>query len=154
MLPRLIDDRHRSTDAASSSTSSATAKITNPSHSRSLSFRASSGSSHTTTEAETNTYFKPAMAIFSPTTNNYERLEGGMSPLPPHAKWRVAWTWRRFAIGAAALIGLVWFVGPRANSLTGHGSKEQWGLPVKGGDYRESPPLQNLLQGGTSQCRC
>jgi guanosine-diphosphatase len=141
LAARLIDNRHHSSeDAASpSSTSSAT------SHTRSLSSRASTNQPEAHTHSPNRPQTKPkskTMAILSrsPTTNNYERLEGGMSPLVPHAKWKVAWTWRRFAICAATLIGLVWFVGPRANSLTGHGSKEQWGLPVKGGDYRESPP--------------
>ena len=84
------------------------------------------------------------MAILSrsPTSNTYDRLEGGgLSPSPspaPHSagvkgKWQ--WTWRRFAVAALLLIGLVWFVGPRARQ-----HEQKWGLPVKTstGDYRSS----------------
>lgn len=83
------------------------------------------------------------MAILSrsPTANNYERLEGGMGVLGPNMKWKWkwSWTWRKFAIGVVLLVCLVWFTGPRATTITtGYGPGEQWGLPVKGGDYH--PP--------------
>ncbi|KAF8650978.1 hypothetical protein AX16_004993 [Volvariella volvacea WC 439] len=62
------------------------------------------------------------MIIPSPRSANYERLEGGHGPsrsnsisspngAGPGGKKRFAW--KRFAIGAAVLIGLVWLVGPR-----------------------------------------
>ncbi|KAF8920862.1 nucleoside phosphatase family-domain-containing protein [Mucidula mucida] len=47
--------------------------------------------------------------MLSPRSANYERIEGGMGPsrgMPP--KQRIAWTWKKFAIGAAVLIGLVY----------------------------------------------
>lgn len=52
--------------------------------------------------------------MLSPRSANYERIEGGMGPsrgMPP--KQRIAWTWKKFAIGAAVLIGLVYVFGPR-----------------------------------------
>ncbi|KAG6916178.1 hypothetical protein DXG01_008108 [Tephrocybe rancida] len=49
------------------------------------------------------------MAV-SPRSANYERLEGGMGPSRMPAR---RFAWKKFAIGAAVLIGLVWFVGPR-----------------------------------------
>ncbi|ESK87621.1 nucleoside diphosphatase gda1 [Moniliophthora roreri MCA 2997] len=47
----------------------------------------------------------------SPRSSNYERLEGGMGPskLPNKKKF----AWKKFAIGAAVIIGLVWLFGPR-----------------------------------------
>lgn len=63
------------------------------------------------------------MAILSPRSANYERLEGGMGPTRMGGK---RFAWKKFAIGAAVLIGLVWFFGPReARSYTwGSGDKE------------------------------
>ncbi|KAK7054490.1 Guanosine-diphosphatase [Paramarasmius palmivorus] len=51
------------------------------------------------------------MALLSPRSSNYERLEGGMGPsrLPNKKKF----AWKKFAIGAAIIIGLVWLFGPR-----------------------------------------
>jgi hypothetical protein len=48
------------------------------------------------------------MAI-SPRSTNYERLEGGMGPIRIKSRF----PWKRFAIGAAVIISLVWFFGPR-----------------------------------------
>lgn len=50
------------------------------------------------------------MAPISPRSSNYERLEGGMGPSRTGTK---RFAWKKFAIGAAVLIGLVWFFGPR-----------------------------------------
>ncbi|KAG6856432.1 hypothetical protein H0H87_004559 [Tephrocybe sp. NHM501043] len=49
------------------------------------------------------------MAI-SPRSANYERLEGGMGPSRMQGRH---FAWKKFAVGAAIIIGLVWFVGPR-----------------------------------------
>ena len=51
--------------------------------------------------------------MLSPRTANYERIEGGMGPSRGVPKQRIAWTWKKFAIGAAVLIGLVYVFGPR-----------------------------------------
>jgi hypothetical protein len=158
MLARFISDRHRSTTTNLNSSAKSTATS---SPSPSLASRGSANTRVTTTATTTSTtqqsisesHSHPhtllgnpkktslrskTMAVFSrsPTTNTYERLEGGMGPLSSHAKWKWTWTWRKFAIGAVVLIGLVWLAGPRA-TVTPH-SGEQWGLPVKGGDYRQS----------------
>jgi len=135
MLARLINKGHRNnTEHAVTNIPAKTTATGTASRTRSLSSRRThthNTLSKTQKPKKTKTKTK-TMAILSrtPTTNNYERLEGGMgSPSHGHPK-KWVWTWRKFAIGAGVLIGLVWFVGPRA----GHG--EQWGLPVKGGDYR------------------
>ncbi|KAH6893732.1 guanosine-diphosphatase [Coprinopsis sp. MPI-PUGE-AT-0042] len=58
-----------------------------------------------------------AFSMVSPRSGNYDRLEGGMGPsrtgLPAHQRgWR-RFGWKKFAIGAAVLIGIVWLFGPR-----------------------------------------
>ncbi|KAJ8503484.1 hypothetical protein ONZ45_g10808 [Pleurotus djamor] len=50
------------------------------------------------------------MAILSPRSTNYERLEGGMGP---SRTGRARFAWKKFAIAAVVLIGLVYFFGPR-----------------------------------------
>ncbi|KIK54556.1 hypothetical protein GYMLUDRAFT_177097 [Collybiopsis luxurians FD-317 M1] len=50
------------------------------------------------------------MAI-SPRSSNYERLEGGMGPSRTGSNRRIGW--KKFAIAGAAIIGLIWFLGPR-----------------------------------------
>ncbi|KIY65112.1 hypothetical protein CYLTODRAFT_424636 [Cylindrobasidium torrendii FP15055 ss-10] len=50
--------------------------------------------------------------MLSPRTANYERIEGGMGPSRGVSKDRTL-TWKRFAILAAFVIGLVYFFGPR-----------------------------------------
>lgn len=53
--------------------------------------------------------------MLSPRTANYERIEGGMGPsrgMPPKQRF----AWKKIAIGAAVLIGLVYFFGPREKS--------------------------------------
>ena len=54
--------------------------------------------------------------MFSPRSSNYERLEGGMGPSRNSGGRRFAW--KKFAIGAVVLIGLVYFFGPRKEDLT------------------------------------
>ncbi|KAI8978738.1 nucleoside phosphatase family-domain-containing protein [Trametes punicea] len=53
--------------------------------------------------------------MFSPRSSNYERLEGGMGPSKTGPGRRFAW--RKFAIGAVALVALVYFFGPRKEDL-------------------------------------
>ncbi|RDB14812.1 putative guanosine-diphosphatase [Hypsizygus marmoreus] len=64
------------------------------------------------------------MAI-SPRSANYERLEGGMGPSRLPAVKRFAW--KKFAIGAALIIGIVWFFGPRESRTFTWGSKNNGG---------------------------
>lgn len=56
-----------------------------------------------------------AFSMVSPRSGNYDRLEGGMGPSrtgAPQRGWR-KFGWKKFAIGAAVLIGIVWLFGPR-----------------------------------------
>lgn len=53
--------------------------------------------------------------MFSPRSSNYERLEGGMGPSKSGPGRKFAW--KKFAIGAAVIIGLVYFFGPRREDL-------------------------------------
>ncbi|KAI0632268.1 nucleoside phosphatase family-domain-containing protein [Trametes polyzona] len=53
--------------------------------------------------------------MFSPRSSNYERLEGGMGPSKSSPGRKFAW--KKFAIGAVVLIGLVYFFGPRREDL-------------------------------------
>lgn len=53
--------------------------------------------------------------MFSPRSSNYERLEGGMGPSRSSPGRKFAW--KKFAIGAVVLIGLVYFFGPRREDL-------------------------------------
>ncbi|KAH9891797.1 nucleoside phosphatase family-domain-containing protein [Cubamyces lactineus] len=53
--------------------------------------------------------------MFSPRSSNYERLEGGMGPSKTSPGRRFAW--KKFAIGAVVIIGLVYFFGPRREDL-------------------------------------
>lgn len=52
------------------------------------------------------------MAILSPrSSNNYDRLENGMGPNRAGTKkW---FGWKKFALGAVVLVGMIWFFGPR-----------------------------------------
>ncbi|KAG2138607.1 nucleoside phosphatase family-domain-containing protein [Suillus bovinus] len=45
------------------------------------------------------------------TSSNYERLEGGFGP----GRTTKMLAWKKFAIGAAVLISVVWFFGPRSS---------------------------------------
>ncbi|KAJ2986565.1 hypothetical protein NUW54_g9722 [Trametes sanguinea] len=53
--------------------------------------------------------------MFSPRSSNYERLEGGMGPSKNGSGRRFAW--KKFAIGAVVIIGLVYFFGPRKETF-------------------------------------
>ncbi|KAI0372315.1 hypothetical protein BV20DRAFT_964454 [Pilatotrama ljubarskyi] len=53
--------------------------------------------------------------MYSPRSSNYERLEGGMGPSKSGPGRRFAW--KKFAIGAVVIIGLVYFFGPRKEDL-------------------------------------
>ncbi|KAK7449822.1 Guanosine-diphosphatase [Stygiomarasmius scandens] len=50
-------------------------------------------------------------SMLSPRSSNYERLEGGLGPSKMGTSKKFAW--KKFAIGAAVIIGLVWVFGPR-----------------------------------------
>ncbi|KAF9459197.1 nucleoside phosphatase family-domain-containing protein [Collybia nuda] len=65
------------------------------------------------------------MAILSPRSTNYERLEGGMGPSRLGNK---RFAWKKFAIAAGVLITIVWFFGPREPRSF------SWS-PTKGTDY-------------------
>lgn len=54
------------------------------------------------------------MSMISPRSSNYERLEGGHGPSRTGGAKRFAW--KKFAIAAVVLIGLVYLFGPRASS--------------------------------------
>ncbi|EJD50562.1 hypothetical protein AURDEDRAFT_112180 [Auricularia subglabra TFB-10046 SS5] len=58
-----------------------------------------------------------------PSGGLYERLENG-SPDGGSGPKRVAFAWKKFAIGAAVLIGLVWLVGPRSHRDRIFGSED------------------------------
>ncbi|KAJ7575551.1 nucleoside phosphatase family-domain-containing protein [Mycena floridula] len=64
--------------------------------------------------------------MISPRSSNYDRLENGMGPSRLPGK-RFAWTWKKFGIGAAVLIALVWFFGPRETRWS---TKEEPKLPT------------------------
>lgn len=51
------------------------------------------------------------LKMISPRSSNYERLEGGMGPTRTTAPKRFAW--KKFAVVAVVIIGLVHFFGPR-----------------------------------------
>ncbi|KAJ8691719.1 Guanosine-diphosphatase [Pleurotus ostreatus] len=65
------------------------------------------------------------MAIMSPRSANYERLEGGMGPGRRTGLARFAW--KKFAVAAVVLIGLVYFFGPREpkDLMKWHNEKEK-----------------------------
>ncbi len=54
-------------------------------------------------------------SLFSPRSSNYERLEGGMGPSKTSGVRRFGW--KKFAIGAVLIIGLVWVFGPRKEDI-------------------------------------
>lgn len=70
-----------------------------------------------------------AMAILSPRSTNYERLEGGMGPSRMGSK---RFAWKKFAVAAGVLIAIVWFFGPRESRTF------SW-TPTKGTDVGEFP---------------
>jgi len=54
------------------------------------------------------------MSMISPRSSNYERLEGGHGPSRTGSAKRFGW--KKFAIAAVVLIGLVYIFGPRASN--------------------------------------
>ena len=59
----------------------------------------------------TNTFRSRYLSMMSPRSSNYERLEGGMGPSRlSYVKW---FGWKKFAIVACVLIGLIYLFGPR-----------------------------------------
>ena len=52
--------------------------------------------------------------LLTPRSSNYERLEGGLGPSRMSTR---RFGWKKFAIGAVVLIGLVYIVGPRKHNL-------------------------------------
>ena len=162
MLALLINDRHRSTQDAVTNTSTSARTSATPQTRRPLSSRSGStqplDSTHSnpnprsfsrTVKAKPKPKLKPKpkpMAIF-PRSPNYERLEGGMMMGPsstnPHqsSKWNGKWTptWRKYVIATAVLLVFVWLYKGyhHTNYTPPHNNGQQWGLPVKAGDYRE-----------------
>ena len=55
------------------------------------------------------------MSMFSPRSSNYERLEGGMGPSRMNGLRRFGW--KKFAVGAVVIVGLVWVFGPRKEDI-------------------------------------
>ena len=70
---------------------------------------------HTSTTNIAQTLSSRIGSMFSPRSSNYERLEGGMGPSRSSPGRRFAW--KKFAIGAVVLVGLVYFFGPRREDL-------------------------------------
>lgn len=82
--------------------------------------------------------------LVSPRSQNYERLEGGHGPSRAGAK---RFAWRKFAIAAAVLIGLVWVFGPRERREMvlggGRTSTAESPLPVgvEDDEFDDLPPV-------------
>lgn len=55
--------------------------------------------------------------MFSPRSSNYERLEGGMGPSRNNPVSIRRFGWKRFAVGAVVIVGLVWVFGPRKEDI-------------------------------------
>ncbi|KAI0344475.1 hypothetical protein BDW22DRAFT_1354520 [Trametopsis cervina] len=53
--------------------------------------------------------------MISPRSSNYERLEGGHGPTRNGGMRRFGW--KKFAVGAVVIIGLVWVFGPRKEDI-------------------------------------
>ena len=69
------------------------------------------------------------MAVLSPRSSNYDRLEGGMGPSRVGGTKRFAW--KKFAVGAALLVAVVWLFGQRAHTFSWRGN-ENADLDVEG----------------------
>jgi hypothetical protein len=96
----------------------------------------SSGKSPSSSRPSAKSVRRRRMAPSMPRSNSYERLEGGgMGPSPPAAMGQGGWMmmmsgqkkfawWKKFAVGALMLFGIVWFFGPRAPRHFSWGSKK------------------------------
>ncbi|KAF8882906.1 nucleoside phosphatase family-domain-containing protein [Gymnopilus junonius] len=92
------------------------------------------------------------MSILSPRSSNYERLEGGHGPSRTGPPTKRLWFgWKKFAVAAVVLIGLVYFFGPRerrlpwkkaANETSKDKTKDTSGYPYP--DDIESLPAENF----------
>ncbi|TFK52395.1 hypothetical protein OE88DRAFT_1627860 [Heliocybe sulcata] len=82
--------------------------------------------------------------LISPRSQNYERLEGGHGPSRAGGK---RFAWRKFAIAAAVLIGLVLLFGPRERreKVLGGGTKTapspQPGMELEDDEFDIYPPV-------------
>lgn len=76
-----------------------------------ISPRSSSVNTHTFSHTSR---FRPRNMLLTPRSSNYERLEGGLGPSRMSTR---RFGWKKFAIGAVVLIGLVYIVGPRKHNL-------------------------------------
>ncbi|KAI0786178.1 nucleoside phosphatase family-domain-containing protein [Abortiporus biennis] len=74
--------------------------------------------------------------MFSPRSTNYERLEGGLGPSRMSGLRRFGW--KKFAIGAVVIIGLVWVFGPRRQDLLP--KKYNPSLGLGNVDFEPPPP--------------
>ncbi|KAJ3829725.1 nucleoside phosphatase family-domain-containing protein [Lentinula raphanica] len=99
-----------SSSSSGHSTGAAIPPETNISHTRSRSLHLHNKASHLASESTENLGNSIQMAI-SPRSSNYERLEGGMGPSRINSKRRFAW--KKIAIAAVVLVGLVWVFGPK-----------------------------------------
>ncbi|KAF8965955.1 nucleoside phosphatase family-domain-containing protein [Flammula alnicola] len=75
--------------------------------------------------------------MISPRSSNYERLEGGHGPSRTGTPKRFAW--KKFAIAAAVLIGMVYFFGPRESRNMPWKSKAK--EPDSTHNYGDADPL-------------
>ncbi|KAF5373088.1 hypothetical protein D9758_001567 [Tetrapyrgos nigripes] len=86
--------------------------------------------------------------MLSPRSSNYERLEGGMGPSKMGSTKRFAW--KKFAIGAAVIIALVWFFGPRETrqrlpwSSSGSHDAEEQSVTSNPVQNHPTPPLVHV----------
>ncbi|EIN12644.1 hypothetical protein PUNSTDRAFT_124404 [Punctularia strigosozonata HHB-11173 SS5] len=78
--------------------------------------------------------------MFSPRSANYERLEAGKGPSRNGAR---RFAWKKFAIGAVVIIGLVYVFGPRRSDLL-KSNLPSWDMPETYDDDLEVtlPPSQ------------
>ena len=115
--------RKRSSKSSTSSSSTSGTLISNNgnrSETHTTSLPKSNGNrsgpnTHTSTTNIAQTLSSRIGSMFSPRSSNYERLEGGMGPSRSSPGRRFAW--KKFAIGAVVLVGLVYFFGPRREDL-------------------------------------
>ncbi|KAK1217322.1 Guanosine-diphosphatase [Marasmius sp. AFHP31] len=102
------------------------------------------------------------LSSLSPRSSHYERLENGLGPGKSGPKKRFAW--KKFAIAAVVLIGLVWMFGPRegrdttfsdveqdvgAGNQNSHNTPENHRPPENDGDIEiHKPPPHNTHTSG------